>query len=63
MTQVASQIKATFSREVIHTQENEWQSGVRLCVMVRLPTHLVQELNAGTVSSFIYTVPEGLTIF
>ena len=26
-----------------------WQSGVRLCIMPGLPTHLVQELNGGTV--------------
>ena len=27
----------------------EWESGVRPCVMPGLPTHLMQELNAGTV--------------
>ena len=35
----------------IHTQEKGWQSGVRSCIMPRLPTHLVQELNVGIVAS------------
>ena len=33
---------------------NPWekglQSGVQMCIMPGLPTHLLQELNAGTVS-------------
>ena len=33
----------------IHAEETEWQSRVRSCIMPGLPTHLVQELNVGTV--------------
>ena len=33
----------------IDAQETGWQSGVRLYVMPRLPTHIVQELNVDTV--------------
>ena len=33
----------------IHTHINEWQSGMRLCIMPKLPVHVVQELNVGTV--------------
>ena len=33
----------------IHAQETGWQSGARSCIMPGLPTHLVQELNVGTV--------------
>ena len=33
----------------IHAQETGWQSGVRSCIMPRLPMHLVQELNTCTV--------------
>ena len=33
----------------IHAQETEWLSGVKSCIMPRLSTHLVQELNAGIV--------------
>ena len=43
-------IKATFSWEVIDAQETGWQSGVQSCIMPRLPTHLVQDLNVGTVN-------------
>ena len=28
-----------------------WQSGVRSCIMPRLPTHLVQILTVGTVAA------------
>ena len=33
----------------IHIQDTGWQSGVRSCITSGLPTHLVQELNVGTV--------------
>ena len=33
----------------IHAQETRCQSGVRSCILPGLSTHLVQELNAGTV--------------
>ena len=33
----------------MHAQETEWQSGVQLCIMPKLPTYTVQELNVGTV--------------
>ena len=38
----------------IHAHEDEWQSGVRSCVMPNLSTHLVQELHvhAGTVMTY-----------
>ena len=32
----------------IHTQETGWQLGVRLCIMLGLLNHSVQELDAGT---------------
>ena len=32
-----------------HAQKTGWRSGVRSCIMSGLPTHLVQELNVGTV--------------
>ena len=32
-----------------YAQETKWQSGLRSCIMPPLPTHLVQELNVGTV--------------
>ena len=35
----------------IHAQENGWQSGVRSCIMRGVSTHLLQEINAGTVFS------------
>ena len=36
--------------------EKKWlQSGVRSCIMPGLPTHLVQELNVGTVGTSLYT--------
>ena len=34
---------------LIHAQETGLQSGVRPCTMSGLPTHLLQELNVGTV--------------
>ena len=46
------QIKATFSCEVTHTQETMWQSVLQSCNMPGLPTHLVQELNVGTIGNF-----------
>ena len=33
----------------IHAQETGWQPGMPSCIMPGLSTHLVQELNAGTV--------------
>ena len=33
----------------VHFRETGWQPGVRSCFMHGLPTHLVQELNVGTV--------------
>ena len=36
----------------VYAQDTGWQSGVRSCIMPRLPTHLVQELYIGTVISF-----------
>ena len=48
-------IKATLSSKVgqgtgrIHAQETGWRSVLRLCIMPRLPTHLVQTLGADTV--------------
>ena len=30
-------------------QDTWWQSGVQSCIMAGLPTHLVQELNIGTI--------------
>ena len=38
----------------IHAQDTGWQSGVRSCIMSRLPRHLVQKLNAGTVCTKIH---------
>ena len=35
----------------MYAQETGRQSGVRLCIMARLPTDLVQELNVGTVDA------------
>ena len=35
----------------IHAQETVWQSGVRSNILPRLPTHLVQELEVGTLKS------------
>ena len=36
----------------IHTQESGWRSDVQSCITPGLPTHLVQELNAGTVDLY-----------
>ena len=33
----------------IFTQESGWQSGVRSCIMSRMSTHIVKELNVGIV--------------
>ena len=33
----------------IHAHETWWQSGMGSCILPRLPTHLVQELNVDTV--------------
>ena len=44
----------------IHNQATGWQSGVRSCIMPGLPTHLVQELNVGTV---VYTCKNHLHLF
>ena len=38
----------------IHAQETGWQSGVRSCIMPGMPTHLVQELNVGTVHPHVH---------
>ena len=43
------QNKTTFSCEVIHAKETWRQSGFRSCIVPRLPSHLVQESNVGTV--------------
>ena len=46
------QVNATFNCEVIHTSMPRKMVGnrdVRSCIMPRLPTHIVQELNGGTV--------------
>ena len=32
----------------IHAKETGWKLGMWLCIMPRLPKHLLQELNAGT---------------
>ena len=45
-------IKITFSCKVIHAQTTGWQSGMRSCILPDLPTHLVQELNVGTVCMY-----------
>ena len=37
-----------------HTQITERQSRVRSCSMPKLPTHLMQELNAGTVLRYLH---------
>ena len=44
-------MKATFSCEIINASlpRDRWQSGMRSCIMPGLPTHLVQELDVGTV--------------
>ena len=44
-------MKATFSCEIIHSQEFVWQSGMRprVSIMPGLPTHLLHELNVSTV--------------
>ena len=51
-------IKATFSCEVIHApmhpcQETGWQWVVWSCIIPGLATHLVQELNVGTVQACV----------
>ena len=33
----------------VHAQETGWRSDMQSCILPRLPTHLVQELNVGTV--------------
>ena len=35
----------------IHVQETRWQSGVRSCIIIGLPAHLVKLLNIGTVEA------------
>ena len=35
---------------------NWWRSGVRSCIVPGLPTHLVQELNVGTVCMYKCTI-------
>ena len=55
-------IKATFhSRLFMHPcrQETGWQSVMRSCILPGLPTHLVQELNVGTVPSFWISLTHG----
>ena len=52
MTRVAGELKqrvrsGTCGR--VHAQKTGLQLGVRSCIMPGLPTHLVQELNDGTV--------------
>ena len=37
---------------MVHSQETGWQLRVQSCFMPGLPTHLVQELNVGTVTLF-----------
>ena len=33
----------------MHAKDSGWQWGVQSCIISRMPTHLVQELNVGTV--------------
>ena len=47
------QTKASCSFEVVHAMKTGLQSGVRLCIMPGLPTHLVQGLNVGTVGQYL----------
>ena len=49
MTHVACESKLQHVCGVIHIQATGWQSGLRSCVMRELSTHLVQEVNVGTV--------------
>ena len=37
-------------KKEIHAQEIVWQSGMQSCMITRLPGHLLQELNVGTVT-------------
>ena len=53
MTHVAQSSKL---REAIPVQDPRWLSDMRSCIMPWLPTHLVQELNVGTV----YFYPAGV---
>ena len=39
-------------RSVINAHETGWQSGELSCILLGLPTHLMQELDVGTVTSF-----------
>ena len=52
MTHVACESKLrSVVRSFIHDHETGLQSDVRSCIMLGLPTHLVQELNVVTVRS------------
>ena len=53
MTHVAyeSKLRSTVGHACIHAQEPGWQSGMWVCILLGLPTHLVLELNVGTVHS------------
>ena len=45
-----SRLHSVVRSSCIHTQKTGWQSGVQSYIMPRLPEHLVQELNVGTVA-------------
>ena len=52
MTHVACQSKLhvhLWAQKCTHGHGTGWESGVRSCLMPGLPTHLVQDLNIGTV--------------
>ena len=51
-TELANQSYAQLGGHLcIHAQESWWQSDVQSCVMLRLPTDFVQELNVGSVQA------------
>ena len=45
-----SKLRSVGGHSCIYAQETEWQSGMWSCILPGLPTHLVQELNVGTVA-------------
>ena len=53
-----SKLFSVVGHPLTNEQETGWQSGMRSCIMLGLPTHLVQELNVGTVdwSGLLYSV-------
>ena len=44
-----SKLRSVVGHTCIHAKENVWQSGVRSCIMPRLPAYVVQELNVDIV--------------